>query len=477
MKQSDSNQVDSEIVTSRVSVYEIELDLSDWEYSQSSDAPGFYEKLSSTIESIKEHKCMPGRPGGFLEELRKGIDFAHVIEHVIIELIQLTSPTDQEYTGWTRRKGGKKFTIHYSAPDFLTGRLAAILGLELVKKLLNGDEIELNYYLNQLKNPKQYFTQEYDITESSSEKTEPFSVIQELEDEDVMLFDRKAIPILSQAQTKNIVAMLSRIKKHVNTISELWKNTFFDYSGNFGRTIVDKIELINIDKFMDLLIAGDFNSYFRAVKNMSSVMNSYRIPIHFIIHSIWIYKTNLFGFIIQDYENNKLSMQQFIHDFEEFFQVMIKNVADGFASSRHHDAIRQLRELKVFRELKKCKGEILIVDDDATSRSVIGDLLTFHGYLVDAAESGEQGLDILLKKADQISLVILDLMMPGMSGEDVYERISRDYPDLKVLISSGYPISTEQERLFASRNIMVLKKPFSANELINCVKMLCQYAM
>ena len=149
-----------EIISSRVSVYEIELDLDTWEKADTSQVPEFHDTLQDTISSLYNHKCMPGEEGGFLSEVEKGTNFAHVIEHVLLELIHLADPEKEIYSGWTRKTGGNKYVIHYSAPDFLTGRIAAILSIDLVKRLIQGEKPDMDKCINILREPVNYFTHE-----------------------------------------------------------------------------------------------------------------------------------------------------------------------------------------------------------------------------------------------------------------------------------------------------------------------------
>ncbi|MFA5351557.1 MAG: response regulator, partial [Candidatus Omnitrophota bacterium] len=79
--------------------------------------------------------------------------------------------------------------------------------------------------------------------------------------------------------------------------------------------------------------------------------------------------------------------------------------------------------------------KILIVDDDDDLRSELVSLL--EGYEVVEAGSGELALNIL-KKANEISLVILDVMMPGLNGLDVLAQIKKDNPRIKVIILTGH---------------------------------------
>ncbi len=463
-----------EIVTSKVSVYEVELDLKRWDKIDSSQVPSFYAGLSESIPSVKEHKCMSGKAGGFLAELRKGTNFAHVIEHVLLELISLADPEKQVYTGWTREKGDHQYVIHYGAPDFLTGRLAAILGVDIVKRLINEESIDLEHYIGLLKQPSKYFTQDARVSENLLNMSEPASVIQELESSPVERREAAPVPQLSDEQRANIQVILKEVKKHVRHIVELWSKSFLEYSGNFGRAIIDKIELINVDRFMPSLLAGDFDGFFRGVKNVCYVISSYRIPMHFLTHSIWLYKNHLMGYIIEEHKDEKEFLHQAVQDFEDFYQIILQNVSVGFETSPPAGSAAHLRELKEFRELKESKELILAVDDDEITRRAFRDILEYHGYRTILARDGNQALEILREKGTEITLVILDLFMPGMDGREVYSRIKERYPTINILVSSGYPIDNETGDMLTRDLVCFISKPFKVEEFLVKVQSLLE---
>jgi len=69
------------------------------------------------------------------------------------------------------------------------------------------------------------------------------------------------------------------------------------------------------------------------------------------------------------------------------------------------------------------KGTVLVVDDDPLNRTLLSANLRESGYVVDLAESGERALDMLNHEADRFDVVLLDLIMPGMDGYEVLERM------------------------------------------------------
>ena len=75
-------------------------------------------------------------------------------------------------------------------------------------------------------------------------------------------------------------------------------------------------------------------------------------------------------------------------------------------------------------------NKILIVDDDAEIRKVIGIYLENEGYEILKAENGEQALNLI--DENEVALVLLDIMMPGMNGTDICMKIWKNLSSLKV---------------------------------------------
>lgn len=106
----------------------------------------------------------------------------------------------------------------------------------------------------------------------------------------------------------------------------------------------------------------------------------------------------------------------------------------------------------------------LIIDDEPALRSVMRRLLTRIGYGVLDAPGGQEGLDLLDERPD-ISCVLLDLTMPGLSGEETLRRIRARRPALPVVIMSGYTAQEIRERLDEPQSVGVLEKPFRLADL------------
>lgn len=83
-------------------------------------------------------------------------------------------------------------------------------------------------------------------------------------------------------------------------------------------------------------------------------------------------------------------------------------------------------------------GIALLVDDEEVVRNVCGDMLALLGFEVLTAESGEEAVDIFKEKREDISVVLLDMTMPGMGGEETLRHIHDICEDVVIVLSSGY---------------------------------------
>jgi PAS domain S-box-containing protein len=117
------------------------------------------------------------------------------------------------------------------------------------------------------------------------------------------------------------------------------------------------------------------------------------------------------------------------------------------------------------RVLRSGGGGILIVDDQEIIRSVGQEMLERLGYEVHAAESGPEGLALFEANPGRIDLVILDMIMPGMSGSETFRRLRELDPRIPVLLASGYSLEGEVAALLASGCNGFIQKPFNASQL------------
>jgi len=115
-------------------------------------------------------------------------------------------------------------------------------------------------------------------------------------------------------------------------------------------------------------------------------------------------------------------------------------------------------------------GTVLIVDDEEIVRKVAKSALELYGYSVIVVNDGHEALRVFDQRADEIDLVLLDLVMPTMGGEETYQHLRMRRPDVRVILSSGYSDALAQERFAGKALASFIRKPYTARELGEVVK-------
>ncbi len=110
-------------------------------------------------------------------------------------------------------------------------------------------------------------------------------------------------------------------------------------------------------------------------------------------------------------------------------------------------------------------GKILIIDDDEIIRITSEEILHELGYETLSSDSGDHGLDLFSSQYNDISLILLDLTMPGRSVIDIFSDMLKVDPDVRVLISSGNSFDPKIEKLNSLGARGMLQKPYTILEL------------
>jgi len=105
-------------------------------------------------------------------------------------------------------------------------------------------------------------------------------------------------------------------------------------------------------------------------------------------------------------------------------------------------------------------GTILLVDDEDSIRLVAKRILEQLGYHILPASNGPEALEIFLRERDRVNLVILDMIMPGMGGAEVYQKLREIDPLVRVLLSSGYSLDGEAEKILEAGAQGFIQKPY-----------------
>ncbi len=110
-------------------------------------------------------------------------------------------------------------------------------------------------------------------------------------------------------------------------------------------------------------------------------------------------------------------------------------------------------------------GTILVADDEEDVRAMVRAMLESFGYRVLEARNGREAADLYRERSGEIDLVLLDMMMPGMTGEEAFSEIRRISPDARALLASGYDEKGRIGEIVASGFSGFLQKPFRRREL------------
>ncbi len=109
--------------------------------------------------------------------------------------------------------------------------------------------------------------------------------------------------------------------------------------------------------------------------------------------------------------------------------------------------------------------QILVVEDEYLVRELICDTLRNLGYKVLEAANGEQALKVFEQHANEIDLVLTDLIMPGMNGKKLADRLKREKPDVRLLFMTGYDDNAISKQGMVAEDIDYISKPFSPAKL------------
>lgn len=114
---------------------------------------------------------------------------------------------------------------------------------------------------------------------------------------------------------------------------------------------------------------------------------------------------------------------------------------------------------------------VLVVDDEEPIRIALQRYFRRHGWLVDEAVDGEEGLRKLLGNGRAYDVILTDLKMPRVSGTELHDRLARERPDLfrRLIVMTGDVASPEAAALLACTDRPVIEKPFELSELAQVV--------
>jgi two-component system cell cycle sensor histidine kinase/response regulator CckA len=108
---------------------------------------------------------------------------------------------------------------------------------------------------------------------------------------------------------------------------------------------------------------------------------------------------------------------------------------------------------------------VLIIDDQEAVITVGKAILHTLGYTVIMAKNGQEAVEIFESNKEKVDFVILDMIMPGMSGGETYDAIKKINPDIKVILSSGYSLEGQATKILERGCNGFIQKPFNVSDL------------
>lgn len=115
--------------------------------------------------------------------------------------------------------------------------------------------------------------------------------------------------------------------------------------------------------------------------------------------------------------------------------------------------------------MSSASRSVFIVDDHMTIQKMLSDLLGCLGYNTLTASDGQEAVELYKQRQDQIGIVLLDLVMPGMNGIHTLQKLREINPDVKVIICSAYFQQGQVPEISETDVAGFLNKPYSITTL------------
>ena len=137
-----------------------------------------------------------------------------------------------------------------------------------------------------------------------------------------------------------------------------------------------------------------------------------------------------------------------------------------------HSVVSLVREYALrLRRPSAISVSVLVVDDEEPVRKFVSRVLRSAGYQVTVASDGPEALQVA-ESLDSLDIVVSDLMMPQMNGDDLARRLRQDRPEIKILYLTGFSDNLFKERAMLWEDEAYLDKPCSIKSLMQAVSLL-----
>jgi CheY-like chemotaxis protein len=135
-----------------------------------------------------------------------------------------------------------------------------------------------------------------------------------------------------------------------------------------------------------------------------------------------------------------------------------------------HPELASFLKPKTISEMPRAKPTILVVDDEQMALVLIKRLLSEADYQVVTAQSGFEALDLFRRQPQAFQLVLLDLTMPFMDGEETFHRLREIRADIPVVLCTGFIRQDRLDRLMKAGIAGFLRKPLAPDEIVDHIR-------
>jgi len=135
-----------------------------------------------------------------------------------------------------------------------------------------------------------------------------------------------------------------------------------------------------------------------------------------------------------------------------------------------HPELESFVKPKTIAEMPRAKPTILVVDDESMALVLMKRLLSEAGYQAVTAQSGFEALDLFRRQPHAFQLVLLDLTMPFMDGEETFQRLREIRSDIAVVLCTGFIRGEHLDRLMTAGIAGFLRKPLAPDEIVDHVR-------
>jgi len=131
-----------------------------------------------------------------------------------------------------------------------------------------------------------------------------------------------------------------------------------------------------------------------------------------------------------------------------------------------------VEEIKPMETVAPTRGTetVLFAEDDPDVKKLIKDVLTKYGYTVMEAADGEEAVKVFMDNRDKIDILVFDMIMPKMKGDEAYKEILKIRPEIKVIFMSGYTEEIMYGKGVLEKGLSFVSKPVSPHEILTRIR-------